>query len=137
MNRTKYKNNYNKNNYDRINLVLPKGEKAKLKEECENMDMSINEYIKLLIQEDLKTGESKLKIKICGFSDEDNKILDKWQVAQKYRIMIQDFSITNDGYFIRLKKGYINDITKSRNICVTKMQELRRIIIKSRPKSLT
>ena len=60
MNRTEYKNDFTKNNYDQIHLVLPKGQKAVLKEQCDKMEMSVNEYIRLLIQDDMKTGTSKL-----------------------------------------------------------------------------
>ncbi len=137
MNRTTYKNNYNKDHYDRINLVLPKGQKESLQSECRKMNLSINEYIRILIEDDLKNGSSRLYEKLSGFSDENNKILDKWQVPKKYRSMIEDFSFSDDGYFIRLKKGYINDITGSRIISVRTMQDVRRIINKSHLKSLT
>lgn len=133
MNRTAYKNHHAKEHYDRFNLVLPKGQKQVLKEQCDLMGMSVNEYIRLLIQEDMRTGTSKLKEKMSGFSEEDQRTLDKWQVAEKYRSMIQDFHCSKeDGYFIRLKKGYINDVTGSRIIHVEKMQDVRRIINKSR-----
>lgn len=135
MNRTNYKNQYIKDNYDRISLVIPKGQKNTLKSICSKLDLSINEYIKLLIKNDLRTGKSKISEMIHGFSEEDNAILDKWQIPQKYREMIEDFSYSKeDGYFIRLKKGYINDVKNSRIILVNKTSELRMIINKSRKK---
>lgn len=133
MNRTSYKNQHNKDHYDRINLVLPKGQKDLLKGFCEQMGVSLNEYLKLLIQEDTRSGTSKLMTMMSGFSEEDQRTLDKWQVAEKYRCMIQDFHCSKeDGYFIRLKKGFINDITGSRIIHVDKMQDVRKVINKSR-----
>ena len=133
MTRTTYKNQHIKDHYDRINLVLPKGQKAILKDFCVQMDISLNEYIKLLIQADTKSGRSKMMELMSGFSEEDNRMLDKWQIAEKYRGMIQDFHCSKeDGYFIRLKKGYINDVTNSRIIHVEKMQELRKLITKTR-----
>jgi len=135
MNRTEYKNQFTKDKYDRLNLILPKGQKELLKTQCELMQMSTNEYIKLLIQEDMKTGKSKLKEKMSGFSEEDHRTLDKWQIAEKYRSMIQDFHCSKeDGYFIRLKKEFINDITGSRIISCEKMQDVRRIITKTHRK---
>lgn len=133
MNRTDYKNQHIKDNYDRISLVLPKGQKSLLKDFCEKMDISLNEYIKLLIQADTRSGSSKLMSMMQGFTEEQRAMMDKWQIPEKYRDMIQDFHHSKeDGYFIRLKKGYINDITGSRIIQVEKMKEVRMTINKSR-----
>lgn len=132
MERTTYKNNYNREKYDRINLVLPKGQKSLLQGICDEMGISINDYIKTLIREDLRGGQSKLQSLMTGFREEHNETLNKWQIASKYRSMIQDFSMSKeDGYFIRLKKGYINDVTGTRIIHVDKMQEVRKLITKS------
>lgn len=133
MNRTDYKNQHIKDNYDRISLVLPKGQKSSLKDFCEKMDISLNEYIKLLIQADARSGTSKLMSMMQGFTEEQRAMMDKWQIPEKYRDMIQDFHHSKeDGYFIRLKKGYINDKTGSRIIQVEKMKEVRMTINKSR-----
>lgn len=133
MERNEYKNQFNKDHYDRINLVLPKGQKSILKDFCSQMDISINEYIKLLIQADTRSGTSKLMTMMSGFTEEQRQIMDKWQIPEKYRDMIQDFHYSKeDGYFIRLKKGYINDVTGSRIIHVDKMKEVRLTINKSR-----
>lgn len=44
-------------------------------------------------------------------------MLEKWQVPRKYYDMIEDLSHTKEeGYFIYLKPGYVNDVTGSRNI---------------------
>ena len=133
MNRTDYKNKHIKENYDRISLVLPKGKKSLLKSFCEKMDISLNEYIKLLIQADLRSGTSKMLSMMQGFTDEQRQMMDKWQIPEKYRDMIQDFHYSKEeGYFIRLKKGYINDVTGTRIIQTEKMKELRMTINKSR-----
>lgn len=133
LNRTDYKNKHTKENYDRLNLVLPKGQKSLLKGFCEKIDISINEYIKLLIREDTLSGTSKILSMMNGFTEEQRQVMDKWQIPEKYRDMIQDFHYSKeDGYFIRLKKGYINDITGSRIIHVEKMKDVRMTINKSR-----
>lgn len=133
MNRTNYKNQHIKENYDRISLVLPKGQKSLLKAFCEKMDISLNEYLKLLIQSDTRAGTSKLMSMMSGFTEEQRQMMDKWQIPEKYRDMIQDFHHSKeDGYFIRLKKGYINDVTGSRIIQVEKMKDVRMTINKSR-----
>ena len=133
LNRTDYKNQHIKDNYDRINLVLPKGQKSILKDFCERMDISLNEYIKLLIKADTKSGASKLMSMMSGFTYEQRQMMDKWQIPEKYRDMIQDFYYSKeDGYFIRLKKGYTNDATGSRIILVEKMKDVRMTINKSR-----
>lgn len=41
----KYKNDYNKQKYDRINLMVPKGKKDELKKIAKEAGMSVNEYI--------------------------------------------------------------------------------------------
>ena len=133
MNRTDYKNQHIKDNYDRISLVLPKGQKSFLKDFCDKMDISLNEYIKLLIQADTRSGTSKLMSMMQGFTEEQRQTMDKWQIPEKYRDMIQDFHYSKgEGYFIRLKKGYVNDITGTRIIQTEKMKELRMTINKSR-----
>jgi hypothetical protein len=133
LDRTKYKNQHIKDHYDRINLVLPKGQKSILKDFCEQMDISLNEYIKLLIQADTKSGTSKLMSMMSGFTEEQRQMMDKWQIPEKYRNMIQDFHFSKeDGYFIRLKKGFINDVTGSRIIHVEKLKDVRLTINKSR-----
>ena len=133
MNRTDYKNKHIKEKYDRISLVLPKGQKSLLKDFCVQMDISLNEYLKLLIKADTMSGSSKLLSMMSGFTEEQRQMMDKWQIPEKYRDMIQDFYYSKeDGYFIRLKKGYINDVTGSRIIQVEKMKDVRMTINKSR-----
>ena len=132
MDRNEYKNQFNKEKYDRINLVLPKGQKSILKDFCDKIDISLNEYIKLLIREDMKSGTSKILSMMSGFTEEQRQMMDKWQIPEKYRDMIQDFHYSKeDGYFIRLKKGYINDVTGSRIIHVEKLKDVRLTINKS------
>lgn len=41
----RYNNNFTKEHYDRINLALPKGQKAKVKAEAEKQAESVNCYI--------------------------------------------------------------------------------------------
>ena len=134
MNRTEYKNSYQKEHYDRINMIFPKGMKDKIKEAAESMDASISEYIALLVSEDISTGTSKLAEKKKGFTPEQEVLLQKLQVPRKYYEMIEDLSFDKDeGYFIHLKKGFINDITGNRNIICQTTKEVRTIIVKSHP----
>lgn len=135
MNRTEYKNQHQKDNYDRINFCIPKGEKAKIQNIANRMNISVSEYLYMLVCEDLSTGTSKLAEKKKGFTPQHQELLNKWQIAKKYHEMIEDMSYSKeDGYFIYLKKGYINDITNSRNIHCQKTSELRNIINKSHKK---
>ncbi len=41
----KYNNDYNRQNYDRINLMAPKGRKDEIKAAAKAAGMSMNEYI--------------------------------------------------------------------------------------------
>lgn len=52
-NPTKYKNEYNKDNYDRVNLTIPKGTKEELKEIAKYFDLSLNAYLKIIIEENI------------------------------------------------------------------------------------
>ena len=134
MTRTQYKNKHIKENYDRINLCIPKGEKCKIKAIASEFDISVNEYIFLLLTSDCKNGYSKL-LKNRNTTDYTN-LLDKWQVPLKYREMIDDIFVEeingmNKNYTIILKNGYINDITGTNRIYTDKTKEIRRIIVKS------
>lgn len=135
MNRTEYKNKHRKEHYDRIEFALPKGEKGRIKEAADTLGMSVNEYLYALVCDDLATGESRLGKKKQGFNEEQQRMLDKWQVPRKYHDMIEDLSYTKEeGYFIYLKSGFINDVTGSRNIHCEKTAEVRRIIGKTHKK---
>lgn len=52
-NATNYKNQYAKDNYDRITLTVPKGQKDIIKKRASELDVSINEYINSLIRNDI------------------------------------------------------------------------------------
>ena len=52
MTRTAYKNQHIREHYDRINLCIPKGEKAKIRAIADTMQISINEYLFRLIYAD-------------------------------------------------------------------------------------
>ena len=110
MDRNEYLNIYKKKHYDRMTILLPKGMKNKIEEASKSMDASISEYIALLVSEDISTGTSKLAEKKKGFTPEQEVLLQKLQVPRKYYEMIEDLSFDKDeGYFIHLKKGFIND----------------------------
>ena len=139
MTRTQYKNNHIKEHYDRINLCIPKGHKDKIKAIADVKGISVNEYIFMLVCADIRNGESNILRHKQEFTDSDTELLDKWQVAQKYREMIESIYVEeingmNKHYTIVLKDGFINDITGSRHICVDKMKEIRRIMPKSHRK---
>ena len=55
---TEYKNNFIKENYDRVNLTLPKGNKEIIKKAAVAAGESMNEYINRAILERLKKSEA-------------------------------------------------------------------------------
>ena len=131
MDRTTYKNQHIKEHYDRINLIVPKGQKENIKRIAEEMGMSVNEYICTLIFKDTATGHSLMQVH-KGLTEEQIEQLDRWQVAAKYRQMIESFSGSmTEGYVIRLKKGFINDVSGSNMIVVRTTKEIRQVIVKS------
>lgn len=137
---TQYKNAYAREKYDRINLVLKKGWKDRIKAACSDNGISVNEYLFRLICADMDGNEeSRVMSQQEELTPEQHKLLDKWQVAQKYRNMIESMNVDeingmNKRYTIILKEGFVNDATQSRIIYCTKTAELRKLITKSRQK---
>ena len=56
-----YNNEFNKNNYDRINLLLPKGKKEVIKSHADSKGESVNSFINRAITETMEreAGENK------------------------------------------------------------------------------
>lgn len=52
-----YNNKFNKENYDRINLCLPKNTKAKLKQVASRHNESVNAYINEAIRQRMEKEE--------------------------------------------------------------------------------
>jgi len=48
------KNRYNTKAYDRLGVMVYKGGKEKLKERADELDMSVNAYINMLISKDIE-----------------------------------------------------------------------------------
>lgn len=55
-NQIKYQNDFNKEKYDRITIMVPKGEKDFISEIAKQAGMSRNEYIYTAIQEKIQKG---------------------------------------------------------------------------------
>lgn len=53
-NQFKYQNDYNKEKYDRLTLVMPKGKKDKVKKRADELNKSVNGYINDVIDEDME-----------------------------------------------------------------------------------
>lgn len=56
--KTEYKNKFRSENYDRIFLTVPKGDKALIEEKAKSMNLSLNSYISSLISKDLGNYEA-------------------------------------------------------------------------------
>ncbi len=56
----KYNNDYNRQNYDRIGLMAPKGRKAEIKEAAKAAGMSLNEYILTAVAEKMGGKHGKM-----------------------------------------------------------------------------
>ena len=50
----RYNNDYNARAYDRINLIVPKGDKETIKARADELGESVNGYINKLIADDLE-----------------------------------------------------------------------------------
>ena len=60
-NQTKYKNDYIKLSYDRVNLTMPKGKKETVKAAATASGMSLNEYINAAIDYFIENGPATNK----------------------------------------------------------------------------
>lgn len=56
---TKAKNKYNAENYERISLNVPKGEKDKIREHAEAMGESVNGFINRAINETMERDKGE------------------------------------------------------------------------------
>ena len=59
----KYNNDYNRQNYDRIGLMAPKGRKDEIKKAARAAGMSLNEYILTAVAEKMGKFENN---PVCG-----------------------------------------------------------------------
>ena len=113
---TDYRNQFTRDHYDRLSLALPKGMKDRIRDAANQNSTSVNDYIIRLIDRDIdEQGHSHLAT-LSRFGEPEKRILQKWQVAAKYYDMIEAIS-EQDGYYVLLKQGFINDVTGSRTIC--------------------
>ena len=102
-NRTEYKNQYQKEHYDRINLTIAKGYKERIKEKADSLNISLSEYIFTLICNDLDGTSTNIQEQKQGISDEDMELLKKWQVSKRYYEMIENVSLNKGDYYVQLK----------------------------------
>lgn len=47
------KNRYNTKSYDRIGIMVYKGEKEKIKQRADSLGLSVNAYINMLVEKDI------------------------------------------------------------------------------------
>ncbi len=57
--KTEYKNNWQKENYDRINLTVPKGRKAAIQAHAAEHGESVNAFIARAIEETMERDKEK------------------------------------------------------------------------------
>lgn len=125
MDRNDYKNDYKKAKYDRLELTLPNGWKDRLKEVSSTMGISVNEYVCRLIKQDIDNDHKP---------EDMMTMLNRWEVKEKYHPMIESAAyIKNQGYYIKLKKGFISDYSDSEEIICKTTRELRSIMQLTHP----
>ena len=52
-----YNREYNEKNYDRIGVMVPKGERERIREEANKVGMSVNAFIVNAIRDKIEKGE--------------------------------------------------------------------------------
>jgi hypothetical protein len=89
MSRTEYKNRHKAEHYERIELAVPKGMKAIIKNLASDKGLSVNAYIQDLIRKD------------------QEGMFDTMQIADKNREMLSGIQGNmHDGYNIIFKDGF-------------------------------
>lgn len=125
MSRTDYKNQKNKELYDQILLNVPKGTKDKLKEVSAIIGISVSDYLNRLIKHDLENDHKP---------EDMVSMLNRWEVQKKYHPMIESASYTKgQGYYIKLKKGFISDYSSTEEIICKSTRELRHVMQYTHP----
>ena len=56
-NQIKYQNDYKRKNYDRMELLVPKGEKAKIKEIAKSLGKSVNEFVYSAVKNEIEKNK--------------------------------------------------------------------------------
>ncbi len=124
-NRSSYNCERRSSNYDRMELLLPSGWKDKIKEVSATMGISANEFIMRLLKPELEKDHK---------SEDMVSMLLKWEVKEKYHPMIDSASYTkSQGYFIKLKKGFINDESGTDEIMAGNVKDLRHMMQLTHP----
>ena len=59
--KVKYDNEYMKNNYDRINFLMPKGTKEEIKAYAESVGQSSGEWMRNAIKEKMQRQDAEFK----------------------------------------------------------------------------
>lgn len=54
-------NKYMKENYDRVNLTMPKGKKEKIQEQADSQGLSVNAYINAAIDEKMERDDAAVE----------------------------------------------------------------------------
>lgn len=89
MNKTQYKNRHKVEHYDRIELAVPKGMKAIIKDLACDKGMSVNAYIQDLVRKD------------------QEGLFDTMQIADKNKEQLSGIKGNmHDGYDVIFKDGY-------------------------------
>lgn len=58
-NQMEYNSQYQKNNYERVVIIVKKGQKEKIKARAEALNMSTNAYITSLIEKDMEENSDE------------------------------------------------------------------------------
>ena len=97
MDRKEYKQAFDRERYERIELKVPKGMKSIIKSLANSKGMSVNAYLQDLVRKDQ-----------CG-------MFDTMQIAERNREMISGITGNmHDGYDIIFKDGYSATVARKR-----------------------
>lgn len=103
--KTEYKNNWQKENVDRVNLTMPKGRKETIKAHAEAHGQSVNSFINRAIAETIERDNGtapseanelkiimapKKKESICGYAEDHGESVDNFVLRAIIETMTRD-----------------------------------------------
>lgn len=102
-NQIRYQNEFNKRNYDKIEITVQKGRKAVIQEAAKAAGQSTNKYINQAITEKMERDGIKTVI------EEKHKITKELARAAKYYLLVEEAALNKSG-FIEANKAFVEKL---------------------------
>lgn len=102
-NQIKYQNEFNKKNYDKIEITVPKGRKAVIQEAARAAGLSTSKYINQAIEVRMENDGVKFVI------EEKSKNAKELARAVKYYLLMEEAALNRNG-FMEANKAFVEKL---------------------------